>query len=307
VHAERGQSARIVVRVSVDIVVAVAEYGAAVRVDSSNIPCDHRMRDPKNATPLRQKSATGAVAGNDIAHYDGGGPAVERRERLDAETVVVGSHAIDDGDIERCGERARHGDSAAIIVRRDFAEHASDGRRSGAGGCDKDPPAADIGSNRIRHREAARYAGNDTDPDIAKIADDAVFDGEVSAGVEQDAVCATAKSLDGQPAQVNAVARPGIDRDGISRGSPDGRDPHPVIDDADRLGDGHRAIVGRIEHVDLAAGGGMGERKSKSPAGRGEGAGATIRAMSRNPSPVWSSLRWRGGKIEGEKSRGDGW
>lgn len=135
-HGERGQNGRVVVRISVDIVVAVAEYGAAVRVDSNTIPRDHRMRDPKNATHLRQKSATGAIAGKDIAHHDGGDPATGHRERLDAETVVVGSHAIDDGDIGRCGERARHGDSAAIIVRRDFAEHAGDDRRSV--GCDKD-------------------------------------------------------------------------------------------------------------------------------------------------------------------------
>ena len=42
--------------------------------------------------------------------------------------------------------------------------------------------------------------------------------------------------------------------------------PDAVVDDADRLGDGHRAIAGRIEHVDLAAGGGLGEREGKSPA-----------------------------------------
>jgi hypothetical protein len=205
-HGKRSQNGRVVVRVSVDVVVTVAEYGAAVRVDSNTIPRDHRMRDPENATHLRQKSATGAVAGNNIAHHDGGGRAAGRRERLDAETVVVGSHAIDDGDIERSArERARHGDSGAIIVRYDCAEDAGDDRRSV--GFDIDPRTAVIGSNRIRHREAARGAGPDIDPEIGKIPDDAVFDGEVSAGVEQDAVCPAAEPLDGQAAQVNAVTR----------------------------------------------------------------------------------------------------
>ena len=34
---------------------------------------------------------------------------------------------------------------------------------------------------------------------------------------------------------MNAVARAGIDGDGIARGNPDGRDPNAVVDDADRL------------------------------------------------------------------------
>jgi hypothetical protein len=48
---------------------------------------------------------------------------VARRERRDTATGVVGSHAIDDGDIERCPGRrpAKHLDSVGtIIVRRDL-------------------------------------------------------------------------------------------------------------------------------------------------------------------------------------------
>jgi hypothetical protein len=65
---------------------------------------------------------------------------------------------------------------------------------------------------------------------------------------------------------MNAVARAGIDHDGgdgIARGSPDGRDAGAVVDDADRLGDGHRAIAGGVERVDLAAGGGLVIAKAK--------------------------------------------
>jgi hypothetical protein len=100
----------------------------------------------------------------------------------DADTAVVGSHAIDDGDIERCPGRGRasHVDSAAIIVRRDFAEHTFDDRRSG--GLDKNPSTDTgvVGGNRIRHREASRRARRDIYPGNRKIPDDSVFDGEVS-------------------------------------------------------------------------------------------------------------------------------
>jgi hypothetical protein len=54
------------------------------------------------------------------------------------------------------------------------------------GGLDQDPDSAVIGSNRIRHREAARRVGRDKDP-ARKIPDGAGFDGEVSAWVELDA------------------------------------------------------------------------------------------------------------------------
>jgi hypothetical protein len=77
------------------------------------------------------------------------------------------------------------------------------------------------------------------------------------------------------------------------------------VDDADRLGDGDHAIAGGVEHVDLAAGGGLGEREGKSLARCGARARAAVGSHSRNPSPVWPRLRWRGGKAAGEKSRGD--
>jgi hypothetical protein len=265
-RGDRGQSAEIVIRVAIDVVIAVAlDCAAAGRVHSSTIPRDHGMRDPKNdATPIRLKSGL-VVAGNDIAHDDGGWPIAERCPRIGAGTGVVGSLAVDDRDIERSPER-RHDESGAVIVRRDFAEHAGD-RPSVASDCD--PVKAVIGSNRIRHREAHRRARRRHRPDSntpkREIPDDAVFDGEISARVEPDAVrCSAASSFDGQAAQMDAVARAGIDHDGRQALSdPDGRDPDAVVDDADRLSDGHLAIAGRIEHVDLAAGGGLGERKGK--------------------------------------------
>jgi hypothetical protein len=92
-HGERGQSADIVVRVSVDIVVAVAEdHAAAERGDSKTIPRDHRMRDPKRGVRLRFKSGTG-VAGNDIAQHDGDDRVAGRRICRDVAGGVVGSLA----------------------------------------------------------------------------------------------------------------------------------------------------------------------------------------------------------------------
>ena len=62
-YGERGQNSRVVVRVAIDVVVAVALDRAGGGVHSSTIPRDHRMRDPKNALPAREKSATTVVAG----------------------------------------------------------------------------------------------------------------------------------------------------------------------------------------------------------------------------------------------------
>jgi hypothetical protein len=80
------------------------------------------------------------------------------------------------------------------------------------------------------------------------------------------------------------------------------REPAKVFNDLA----GHLAIAGGIEHVDLAACGRHAEREGKSPARRGARAGATIGSRSRNKGPVWSRLRWPGGKTAGEKRRGDG-
>jgi hypothetical protein len=204
-HGERGQSSRVVVCVAVDVVVAVAIYDAAAgRVDSSIVPRDHRMRDPKDGIRVRAKSDR-VVAGNEIAQH-GGGPA----ERPDAANEVVGSLAIDDGDIKRPGRRrTNHEEPEAVIVRRDFAEHVGDGRRSD--GRDSDPVARTIGRNGYRNR----------------------FDGEVPAGVEQDAVRSDAKSLDEQAAQVNAVVCAGIDRDAVhARYGLNAGDADAVVDDA---------------------------------------------------------------------------
>jgi hypothetical protein len=89
------------------------------------------MRDPENgrprrlksvplllATELRSMTAVAAVPGFDSAKT----PIL----------LLAGGLAIDESDIERCPGRGRaiHEDSEAIIVRRDFAEHARDGRRS---------------------------------------------------------------------------------------------------------------------------------------------------------------------------------
>jgi hypothetical protein len=78
-HGDRGQNARVVVGVSIDVVVAVAiNRGTAVRGHSSTIPRDHRMRNP-NYTLERVKSST-IVYDNDIAQQ-GRRPRTPRRRR----------------------------------------------------------------------------------------------------------------------------------------------------------------------------------------------------------------------------------
>jgi hypothetical protein len=167
-HGEAGQNTRVVVRV-------------AVRLDSSIVPRDHRMCDPESCRRPREKSDT-IVAGNNIAQHEGGGRSAGPGGRNDAGIGVVGSRAIDDGDIERSpwrgcttheDSRAFHQDSEEIIVHRDFAEDAGDDGQMG--GQDFDPGVSIIGSNRIRHEEAARCGGRDNDP-VTEIPDDAVFD-----------------------------------------------------------------------------------------------------------------------------------
>jgi hypothetical protein len=144
-RGDHGQNARVVGGVFVDIVVAVAlDYAAGERVHSpNNIPRDDRMRDPKNGTRVCAKSDR-VVAGNEIAHHDGGCRAARYDAGagdVDYQKAVVGSLAIDDGDIEQCPsrERARHDDSEIIIVRRDFAEHAIDDHRRDGSGLTKIP------------------------------------------------------------------------------------------------------------------------------------------------------------------------
>jgi hypothetical protein len=136
----------------------------------------------------------------------------------------------------------------------------------------------------------------------------AIGDRQRGGSIVRDVPITDTKSIEGQAAQVDApVSHACVDRDGIlARACLNAGDAHAVVGDADRLGDGHRAIVGRIEHVDLAGGGGLGERKSKSLAGCGARAGATVGSLSGNKRPVCRVGR-RGGEAEGEQSPGDGW
>jgi hypothetical protein len=105
---------------------------------------------------------------------------------------------------------------------------------------------------------------------------------------------------------MDAVARAGSDRDATARGSPDGRGADAIVDDADRLGDGHHAIAGGVEHVDLAAAAVWVSAKAKVLQGAAR-VHAPLSVPTGNPSPVRSRLRGRGGKAAGEKSRGDDW
>src|SRR5262245_19518038 len=87
-----------------------------------------------------------------------------------------------------------------------------------------------------------------------ELADGAVLDAEESAGREHDAISAAeADALDGEAAETDPVIGSGIDRDAIEATRDEGAGlADPVVDDADRLCDHHRAVAARVEHRDLA-------------------------------------------------------
>ena len=87
-----------------------------------------------------------------------------------------------------------------------------------------------------------------------------------------------------EPALITMPLVPG---EGISAG-----DARGVTVDADRLGDGHRAEVARIEHVDFAAGGGLRQRRGEGQAGRHARARIGIAARRRR-DPGLARLRCR--------------
>lgn len=66
----------------------------------------------------------------------------------------------------------------------------------------------------------------------------------------------------------------------------------------DGLGDGHGAITGRIEAVDLSAGHGLGDRACKGLARRG--AAARVRVVADTGYPGSGGLRLDGRSIEDE-------
>ena len=64
--------------------------------------------------------------------------------------------------------------------------------------------------------------------------------------------------------------------------------------DADRSGDGQRAIVGRIEHVDFAISIRLRIGGREVPARRSNGAWIGITACCRDEGAARPGLRWRG-------------
>src|ERR1039457_2996958 len=111
--------------------------------------------------------------------------------------------------------------------------------------------------------------------------DHAVLDGQGFAGVELNPGQADASAFDAQTTQADGIVRPGGDGDAdAARWHYHAGSADPVIDDADRLGDGQRAVACWIEHVDFAAGIGGRERGGKSSARRGKRAGVGVEAVA---------------------------
>src|SRR5262249_20701863 len=140
-------------------------------------------------------------------------------------------------------ERRRDGDACSGRLQVDPGEVAGDDRV-------RDVDVGEGGRDQVRDQvEPVSVGGVAGEP-----AEHAVLDVQDAAGIEGDAVPAACTGADdGQPAQVDDIRRAGVDRDPVARGHGDpGLDPL-LVDDADCLGDRHRAVAGGVEDGDLAA------------------------------------------------------
>src|SRR5205085_3475884 len=109
---------------------------------------------------------------------------------------------------------------------------------------------------------------------IVEPRDRAVLHPHRTPGQETDAVDADTRAhrpVDGDAANDYVVVRPGVDDDAIDGGGKKTAE-RAITVDGDRLGDRHGAEAARIEHRNLATGGGLRDRSGKGLARRGAAA-----------------------------------
>src|ERR1700754_1120104 len=135
---------------------------------------------------------------------------------------------------------------------------------------------------------------------LRDLCDYRVLDGDRGRGEDPDADGArhsstTLDAVDLQSPDVDLGAGGGgVDGDAGNAGGED-RPKGPNTVDGHRLGDGHGAHAARIEAVDFAGGGGLGNRAGKGLAGRGSAAGIDVVTDAGNPSA---------GRLSAGRSRG---
>ena len=126
---------------------------------------------------------------------------------------------------------------------------------------------------------------------LGEMPDRASDDIDLPAGEHAHAMKAGPEPLDVEPFKHDPVGRRGADDNAVRSGHQHAR--FDVIGaNGDRLGDGHRAEAAGIEHVDLAARGGLGNRARESLAWRSAAARICVVTDARDPGS--GGLRMRG-------------
>src|SRR4051812_29977834 len=196
---------------------------------------------------------------------------------------------------------------SAVVVQLDPIEHNAQYAR--AGRLDVNPVAAVVAHERVGNEESAlcvrRLIADHCNAVAGVIADDAVLDGQGCPAVEAHPVAAAeTDALDGQAAQADVVAGPGIDRDADEAA----RDQHagfshPIVDDADALGDVDGAVAARVEHADFAERERLVMRALEGAARRQPVAVIAVVAERRDPSARELRLGRSGRQPETERHR----
>src|SRR5262249_10859983 len=108
------------------------------------------------------------------------------------------------------------------------------------------------------------------------------LDADIPCSEDQDAVETGADAVEIEIPQDHDVAASGVDDDAVGAGNEDASEAGRAID-RDRLRDRECAEAARIEHVDLAGGGGLGDRTGKGLTRGSAAAGIGVVADAGNP------------------------
>ena len=216
-------------------------------------------------------------------------PAVQQ---ADPRRAVVEYASLDADDVAgaiRLHREARIGEDRGVRDGRDIGSPLC----VNTAGIEGDERVIDEGMAAVR---AARHI----DAVPGEMPDRAADDIDLFAGGNAHAIKARPEPLDVEPFKHDLVGRPGTDDDAVRSGHQHAR--FDVIGaNGDRLGDGHRAEAAGIEHVDLAARGGLGNRARESLAWRRAAARICVVTDAGDPSSARLRVR-HGGEADYESS-----
>jgi len=170
-------------------------------------------------------------------------------------------------------------------------------------GGDINSVTAMVRNHCIRHGQIAGCTRHEHDTrTTSNISNQAILNAQRRAGVERNSVSSRTDPVDQQPSQIDLVCCPRVDRNGVAARCCNASEA--VALNADRLGDGHRAVARRIEHVDLAASRHGVVPLLEAAAGLREGAGAAVQSLCGDEDARRLRSSDRGAKAEHEQRRG---